>query len=175
MVMGNREIALTIFCLLSSPAVAQTAFRDVPADSPPLAFNRPQSLPESSPQFAEANPDRRLNDKLPGAWQGEKQVLSALQATGKLENREKDGVMFYATSKRTVVSWRLGGRLDDASLSRTDLTPGQASVGVAYRTGPTTIGLAYVNREYSQRIGAETVSQTEDFAGLTVKVQLGGR
>lgn len=170
----SKDIALTIFCLLSTPALAQTAFKDVPADSSPLLSGRIENG-ELSRQFPESNPDRRLSDELPGAWQSEKQILNAVQAAETLANGEKDGVMFYATSRRTVVSWKLGGGLEDASLSRTEVTPGQASIGVAYRTGQTSVGLAYVSREYSQRFGAESVSQSEDFAGLTVKMQLGGR
>jgi len=172
--MGKSGLALAALCMLGTPALSQTAFRDIPAEAPYSSLRSQDFFADPTP-FAERNADRRFSEKLPGAWQSEKQILGAVQSAEKVGESGRDGVMLYATSKRTVLSWKLGGGLDDASLARTELTPGQASIGVAYRAGAAMIGLAYVNREYSQRIGAENVSQSEDFAGLTVKLQLGGK
>jgi len=171
--MGQIGFVLSGLVLVSSPAVAQTALANSPRDNAVIFQESGPSANLALP-FVGANQDRRLADTLPGAWEGDRQVLSAVQSARTLSSsEERDGVMVYATSRRTIVSWSLGAGIDDAAVSRMELTPGQASLGVAYRSGQATVALAYVNREYSQRIGAQSVSQTENFAGVTLKLQLG--
>jgi hypothetical protein len=171
--MGQIGFVLSGLVLASSPALAQTAQLNAPIDRA-VAFQESAPSANLALPFVGSNQDRRLADKLPGAWEGDKEVLSAVQSARNLPGSEAgDGVMLYATSRRTIVSWSVGAGIDDASVSRMELTPGQASLGVAYRSGNATVALAYVNREYSQRIGAQSVSQTENFAGVTLKLQLG--
>jgi hypothetical protein len=153
--------------------MAQTALTNL-ANNDAVVFQDAGAAAEMTTPFADSNRERRLADTLPGAWQDDRQVLEAVESVRDLNYGEaKDGVMVYATSRKTMVSWSLGGGIDDASVSRMELSPGQSSVGVAYRTGQTSVALGYVSREYSQRIGAETVSQSESFAGVTLKLQLG--
>lgn len=153
--------------------MAQTALTNL-ANNDAVVFQDAGAAADMTTPFADSNRKRRLADTLPGAWQDDRQVLEAVESVRDLNYGEaKDGVMVYATSRKTMVSWSLGGGIDDASVSRMELSPGQSSVGVAYRTGQTSVALGYVSREYSQRIGAETVSQSESFAGVTLKLQLG--
>lgn len=171
--MGQIGVLVAGLVMASSPAFGQTALYNRPSDDAAV-FRDGASNANVPLTFAETNSERRLVETLPGAWNADRQALSAVQSARNLSNGEaEDGLMVYATSRRTIVSWNVGGSIDDASVSRMELTPGQASVGVAYRTGQAMVALAYVNREYSQRIGAQSVSQTESFAGVTLKLELG--
>jgi hypothetical protein len=171
--MGQIGFVLSGLVLVSSPALAQTAQLNAPIDRA-VAFQEGASSANLALPYIASNQDRRLADGLPGAWEGDRQALSAVQSARNLDSGDAgDGVMLYATSRRTIVSWSVGAGIDDASVSRMELTPGQASVGVAYRSGNATVALAYMNQEYSQRVGAQSVSQTENYAGVTMKLQLG--
>lgn len=170
--MGRIGCVLSAVVMSGTPALAQTVVMTAPSKD--AVVFRDAGASNMSMPFAEANDGRRLADTLPGAWQGDRQVLNAVESVRNLGAGEaQDGVMIYATSRKTMVSWNLGGGVDDASVSRMELSPGQSSVGVAYRTGQTTVALGYVSREYSQRVGAQSVSQSESFAGVTLKLQLG--
>ena len=171
--MGRIGCVVSAMVMSGTPALAQTAMMNLP-EKDAVVFRDAGSSANMTLPFAEANGGRRLTETLPGASQGDRQVFDAVESVRNLGNGEaEDGVRVYATSRKTMVSWNLGGGVDDASVSRMELSPGQSSVGVAYRTGQTTVALGYVSREYSQRIGAQSVSQSESFAGLTLKLQLG--
>lgn len=171
--MGRIGFVVSAIVLSGTPALAQTALMNLPAKDA-VVFRDTNGSANMTMPFTDANSGRRLSESLPGAWQSDRQVFNAVESVRNLGDGEAaDGVMVYATSRKTMVSWNLGGGVDDASVSRMELSPGQSSVGVAYRTGQTTAALGYVSREYSQRIGAQSVSQTESFAGVTLKLQLG--
>lgn len=83
---------------------------------------------------------------------------------------------FFAASEDEALTWRPGVRNDfggrGSSFAVQDRVEiGDLQVGVTYERQGWQASLAYVEREISVRTGARTVSQDEDFAGVTLTMR----
>ncbi len=82
----------------------------------------------------------------------------------------------FAASEDEAVTWRPGARNDfggaASSFNVEDRVEiGDLQAGVTYERGPWQASLAYVEREYSTRSGARTISREENFTGLTLTMR----
>mgnify|MGYP000142924356 CR=1 FL=1 len=83
---------------------------------------------------------------------------------------------FFAASEDEALTWRPGTRNDfggqGSSFSLQDRVEiGDIQAGITYEQYGVQASLAYVEREVSVRVGRETISQDEDFAGFTLTMR----
>lgn len=78
-----------------------------------------------------------------------------------------NGFYVVATSSRTGAIWAPGRTGADASLQRNRVPIGDASLGVARRLGAGEVSLGVATRDVSQRVGAQSYSRRDDFAGVS--------
>ena len=103
--MGRIGVVVSAMVMSGTPVLAQTAMMNLP-DKDAVVFRDAGSSANMPLPFAEANGGRRLTETLPGASQGDRQVFDAVESVRNLGNGEaEDGVMVYATSRKTMVSW----------------------------------------------------------------------
>jgi len=83
---------------------------------------------------------------------------------------------FFAASEDEALTWRPGSRNDfggqGSSFSLQDRVEiGDIQAGITYEQYGVQASLAYVEREVSVRVGRETISQEENFAGFTLTMR----
>lgn len=95
------------------------------------------------------------------------------------ENNEPSGQgswYFFAASEDEALTWRPGVRNDfggsSASFALQERVEiGDMQAGITYAANGWEASLAYVEREFSVRTGSRTISQDEDFTGLTLTMR----
>jgi hypothetical protein len=80
-------------------------------------------------------------------------------------------IYVFAASDNEAVHWRPGQALTNFSLVRDTVQVGDMQAGVTYQRGPVQASFAYVEREISTRVGRESFSDQEQFAGFTLTMK----
>jgi hypothetical protein len=80
-------------------------------------------------------------------------------------------VYIFAASDNEAVHWRPGQELTNFSLVRDTVQVGDMQAGVTYQRGRIQASVAYVEREISTRVGRESFSDQEQFAGFTLTMK----
>jgi hypothetical protein len=89
------------------------------------------------------------------------------------DHEARDSTYFYVASENEALTWRPGQRRDgDSPLAlQEQVEVGDLSAGIAVERGGVQASLAYVEREASARVGNQSYSQDENFAGVTVTMR----
>lgn len=95
------------------------------------------------------------------------------------QNRSRSGgasVYAFVASDNEALTWRPGARTDlgadGASFAlQEQVEIGDRSAGITYERNGVQASLAYVEREQSTRVGAESFSQDQSFTGITVTMR----
>lgn len=82
----------------------------------------------------------------------------------------RDSAYIFVASDNEALTWRPGDRGAALALQE-QVEIGDLSAGVAIERGDVQASIAYVEREESTRVGNESFSQDESFAGVTVTVR----
>ena len=81
-------------------------------------------------------------------------------------------VYAFVASDNEALTWRPGGHDDGASLAMQDqVQVGDRSAGVTYERNGVQTSLAYVEREERTRVGGNSYTTEENFAGVTVTLR----
>lgn len=90
---------------------------------------------------------------------------------------ENSSIYFFVADDDEALTWRFGqasnlmGRGGALALQEERVEVGDMSAGVTYERNGVQASLAYVEREVSARIGRESFSQDENFAGFTLTMR----
>ncbi len=89
------------------------------------------------------------------------------------DQEARDSTYFYVASENEALTWRPGQRRDgDSPLAlQEQVEIGDLSAGVAVERGGVQASLAYVEREATARVGNQSYSHDENFAGVTVTMR----
>ena len=91
-------------------------------------------------------------------------------------NSQGSSVYAFVASDNEALTWRPGARSDfggqgNAFALQEQVEIGDMSAGVTYERNGVQASLAYVEREESTRVGAESFSQDQSFTGITVTMR----
>lgn len=107
-------------------------------------------------------------------WRGDGAEIRIGRLVERRRDREAgDSTYFYVASENEALTWRPGQVRDGASALalQEQVEVGDLSAGIAIERSGVQASLAYVEREASARVGNQSYSQDESFAGLTVTMR----
>lgn len=92
------------------------------------------------------------------------------------DSSQGSSVYAFVASDNEALTWRPGSRSDfggqgNAFSLQEQVEVGDMSAGVTYERNGVQASLAYVEREESTRVGAESFSQDQSFTGITVTMR----
>lgn len=92
---------------------------------------------------------------------------------GLVERREggEDSVYVFVASDNEALTWAPGSSAGAPLALQQQVEVGDRSAGVTLARGGVQTSVAYVERESSTRVGAQTISRDQSFAGVTVTVR----
>jgi hypothetical protein len=92
------------------------------------------------------------------------------------DNNQGSSVYAFVASDNDALTWRPGARSEfggrgSAFALQEQVEVGDMSAGVTYERNGVQASLAYVEREESTQVGAESFSQDQSFTGVTVTMR----
>lgn len=108
------------------------------------------------------------------SWRGDGAELRIGRFVGRRsEHDSNESTYFYVASENEALTWRPGqDRGGGSALAlQEQVEVGDLSAGVAIERGGVQASLSYVEREASARVGNQSFSQDENFAGVTVTMR----
>ena len=94
------------------------------------------------------------------------------EPSGRRANSQEHRVYMFAASDDEALTWQPTGETQRGIALQGDrVEVGDRSAGVTYERNGVQASIAYVEREVSATVGRDTVSQNENFAGVTVTMR----